>query len=123
MILIRLLPLILATLLFAAHVMRFNGLPAALLILALLFTLFVPRSWILNLWQVLIGLALIEWLRTAIILINMRLALDLPYMRLAVIMVAVILFNGLVIYWLNHKKLRRFYKEPGRIQTPDSSQN
>ena len=121
MILVRLLPLILATLLFAAHIMRFNGLPAALLVLALLVTLFIPRSWILNLWQVLIGLALIEWLRTAIILIKMRLVLDLPYVRLALIMAAVILFNGFVIYWLNHKKLRRFYKEPDRMQASEPS--
>ena len=114
MIIIRTLPVILATLLFAAHVMRYGGLYPALLVVALLITLLVPRYWVLHLWRVLIGLAIIEWLRTAIILVRMRLMLELPYIRLMLIMALVVLFNGFVLYWLNRRQLRYFYKRPSQ---------
>jgi len=109
MILYCLIPIILANLLFAAHVMRFNGMYWTLLILALLFTLFIRRDWILRLWQVLVGLAIIEWILTTIRFVQMRMTLEAPYIRLMFIMGAVILFNLFVLLWLQNKKLKRYY--------------
>ena len=105
----RLLPVIFATILFAAHIMRFTSLYPALAVLALLATLFIRKNWIPYMWQILTGLAIIEWLRTTIMFVQMRLDVGLPYLRLLVIMGVVILFNVYVLISLRNKKLQAFY--------------
>jgi len=109
MIVVRLLPLIFAALLFAAHVMRFNGFYPALLIPALLLTLFIRHYPVIYLWQFLLGLASIEWLRTTIELIRMRITLEAPFGRLLLIMSLVIFYNIFVIIYLRHKAFKAFY--------------
>jgi hypothetical protein len=89
--------------------MRFNGLYPALVVLALSATLFIRKGWIPSMWQILTGLAIIEWLRTTIMFVQMRLDAGTPYMRLLVIMGVVILFNVYVLISLRNKKLRAFY--------------
>ncbi len=110
MLVLRLLPVIFADLLFAAHVMRFNGLYWALVVVALIPTLLIRNKWIPKVWQVLAGLTIIEWIRTTMMLVQMRLAVELPYGRLLLIMSAVILFNLFVLFWLRSKKLVAYYK-------------
>lgn len=102
--------MILAVLLFAAHILRLHGIFAALLVVVMPFTLFIRRNWVLYLWQILTGLAIIEWLRMTFQLLRMRLILELPFGRLMIIMTAVILFNGFVLFWLRNKKLQDFYR-------------
>jgi len=111
MIVLRLLPLIFAQLLFAAHIMRSFGSVWAAAVLILLFTLFIRRDWIIRLWQIIITFEIIEWIRTTIIIVQLRLAVDMPFIRLLIIMSAVILFNLFVIYWLQRKKNREFYEK------------
>ena len=114
MIILRLLPLIFAQLLFAAHIMRLNGLMWALLVLLLLFTLFIRRNWIVQFWQMIAALATLEWIRITIVIVQLRLAVEMPYARLLIIMGAVILFNLFVIYWLQRPKIKAFYDQPIR---------
>lgn len=109
MLIIRLVPLIFAQLLFAAHIMRSFGSIWAMVILILLFTLFIRRDWILRLWQVVIAFEVIEWIRITIIIVQLRLAVDMPYIRLLIIMSAVIIFNLFVIYLLRRPKVKTFY--------------
>lgn len=111
MIIIRLLPLLLAALLFAAHVMRFNGLYPALLIPVLLLTLFIRRYPVIYLWQFLLGLASIEWLRTTVELVRLRMTMEAPFSRLLLIMSTVILYNIFVIVYLRHGTFKTFYKK------------
>ncbi len=107
---VRLLPVIFADLLFAAHILRFNGILPALLIILLIPTLFIKKPWILLSWQVLTAVAIIEWIRTTVMFVQFRLAMHLPYVRLTVIMGIVILFNLFILFWLRSSKTRSFYE-------------
>ena len=98
MIILRLLSLIISTLLFAAHVMRFNEPSWAMAVLGLLLTLFIPRPWIIRFWQIILALATLKWVMITIELIQMRFAFEMPYFRLAIILIAVIIFNLLTFY-------------------------
>lgn len=109
MIIIRMIPLIFAQLLFAAHIMRSFGIIWAILVLILLFTLFIRRDWIIRMWQIIIAFEIVEWIRTTIIIIQLRLAMGMPYVRLLIIMSIVILFNLFVIYWLQKPKIKAIY--------------
>ena len=109
MLIIRLLPLIFAQLLFAAHIMRSFGMIWAMVVLSLLLTLFIRREWITRLWQIIIAFEVVEWIRTTIVIVQLRLAVEMPYLRLLIIMGTVILFNLFVIYWLQKPKVRAIY--------------
>ncbi|MEJ2053063.1 MAG: hypothetical protein P8X42_04000 [Calditrichaceae bacterium] len=109
MIIVRLLPLIFAQLLLAAHIMRSQGLIWAIIVLFLLMTLFIRRGWIIRFWQIIIGLAAIEWIRTTLIITHLRINIDMPYTRMLVIMIAVILYNLFVIYWLQRPVISDHY--------------
>ena len=109
MLIIRLLPLIFTQLLFAAHIMRSFGIIWAIAVLILLFTLFIRRDWILRLWQIIIAFDVIDWIRTTIVFVQLRLAVEMPYLRLLIIMGAVILFNLFVIYLLRRPKVKMLY--------------
>ena len=113
MIVLRLLPVILSTLLFTAHLMRFNGFPLAIVVITLLLTLFIRKSRIIRLWQILLALAALKWVIIAIELIHMRIAFDLPYLRLAIILIAVVIFNVFSIFWLQNRKIQSFYRNGG----------
>ncbi len=110
MMIFRLLPMILANLLFAAHVMRFNGLVPALFVVLLLLTLFIRRPLIPKIWQLLLLLAVGEWIRVTLMFVRYRLAMDMPYVRLLFIMVGVILFFIFVIFWWQNEKIVKFYR-------------
>ncbi|HEM48991.1 MAG TPA: hypothetical protein ENO27_02155 [Caldithrix sp.] len=111
MIVLRLLPLIFTQLLFAAHIMRSFGVIWALVVLMLLITLVIHREWIIRLWQIIIAFEIIEWIRTTLIIVQLRLAVEMPYLRLLIIMGAVILFNLFIIYWLQRKRIRNFFSQ------------
>ncbi len=106
---LRLLPVIIADFLFAAHVMRFYGLWPALIVLLLNFTLFIRKPWIPIMWQLLTGLAVIEWIHITIYFVNFRMAWDMPYFRLLLIMGLVILYNVFIIFRLRSYKIQKWY--------------
>ena len=111
MIFFRLLPLIFAQLLFAAHIMRSYGLFWVIVVLLLLFTLFIRKEWIIRMWQIIYVLITLEWIRTTIMIVKLRLAVEMPYTRLLIIMSAVILFSLFVIYWLQRPRIKTFYNQ------------
>lgn len=106
----RLLPLILADLLLAAHFLRFGGFSPAALALLFLITLFIRRSWIIRLWQALMFVATLVWIDTAIKLIRLRLALDLPWIRLAIIMALVIALTAFAGFWTENKRIKNYFR-------------
>ncbi len=109
MLILRLLPLIISTLLFAAHIMRFHGLNWAVLPILLLLTLFVRKNWIRRMWQGLMLLAALVWIDITIDLIHFRITAEQDYLRLAVIMIAVILFTIFSGVMLENRKLKERY--------------
>ena len=93
--LLRLIPVILSFLLLAAHFYRSGQVILTVICGALLFLLFFRQSWIPKLFQFLLVLGALEWLRSLYYFAAMRIAWDQPWTRLAIILGAVALFTAL----------------------------
>jgi hypothetical protein len=85
----------LALLVLAAHFYRAGWWPLALLSLALIALLAVPRAWAARGVQVALLAGALEWVRTLAALAAMRLALEQPYLRLVAILLAVAVLTAL----------------------------
>ncbi|MGD8358689.1 MAG: hypothetical protein PVJ33_16845 [Lysobacterales bacterium] len=107
---IRLLPVILSFLLLAAHFYRAGQVALSVLCVLLPFLLFLRRSWIPMLFQTLLVLGALEWLRALYGFVQMRLAFGEPWTRLAVILVAVALFTAVSGLVFRSSGLRRAYR-------------
>ena len=108
--LLRLLPVILSMLLLAAHFYRAGLLPLTVLCLALPLLLLLRRAWVPLLFQAVLVLGALEWLRALYGFAAMRIAFGEPWARLAVILGAVALFTGLSGLVFRSRKLRVRYK-------------
>ena len=109
---LRLLPVVISLLLLAAHFSRNDVTLLAVISLALPLLLLVRRRWVPRLFQVLLVLAALEWVRTTVMHVSRRQAEGETWTRLAVILVAVALFtacSGLV--FRNRKLSRRYMPE------------
>lgn len=92
---LRLLPVILSFLLLGAHFYRAGYPVLAGLSTGVLALLFYRSHWVPRLFQGLLILASLEWLRSLYYIAAMRIAWDQPWTRLAVILGAVALFTAL----------------------------
>lgn len=109
MIFLRLLPVVLSLLPLAAHFYR-GGLPAVTaLCLALPLLLLLRRAWVPRLFQWLLLLGALEWLRSIYVLVSVRIAFEQPWARLALILGAVALFTLLSGLVFRNRALQRFY--------------
>lgn len=88
-----LLPLILASLLMAAHFLRDGELVLVAISLAAPLLLLIRHVFAVRLVQLLLVIAAAEWIRTAWILAGHRLSLGQPFARMLVILGAVALFT------------------------------
>ncbi|MGB7905347.1 MAG: hypothetical protein WCF43_11675 [Steroidobacteraceae bacterium] len=86
---------VLALLLLAAHPVHAGLMPLAALAILLVGLLAVSRPWAARTLQVVLAVAVIEWILTTVGLIQLRLRHDEPYVRLAVILGSVTLFTAL----------------------------
>ena len=109
---LRLLPVILSFLLLGAHFYRAGLLPLTLLCVAVLFLLFLRKSRVPLLFQVLLVLGALEWLRTLFMFAQMRIAFGEPWTRLAIILGAVALFTALSGLVFKNRKLAARYQKP-----------
>lgn len=108
--LLRLLPVILSFLLLAAHFYR-AGYPALTVVcLALPCLLFLRKAWVPGLFQVVLLLGALEWLRTLYGLAAMRIAFGEPWTRLAFILGAVAALTALSGLAFKNRKLRAHYE-------------
>ena len=108
--LLRLLPVILSFLLIAAHFYR-AGYPVLTgLLTGMLFMLFFRKPWVPRLFQWMLILGSIEWLRTLYGFAAMRIAWDQPWARLALILGGVALFTLLSGLVFRSTRLRAFYR-------------
>lgn len=106
---LRLLPVILSFLLLGAHFYRAGLLPLTLLCAAVLFLLLLRKSWVPLLFQVLLMLGALEWLRTLFMFAQMRIAFGEPWTRLAIILGAVAVFTALSGLVFKNRKLAARY--------------
>ena len=107
---LRLLPVILSFLLLGAHFYRGGQLILTAFCGALLLLLFLRRSWVPLVFQVLLGLGAIEWLRTLYFLAAMRIAWNEPWTRMALILLAVALFTAFSGLVFRGAALRAYYR-------------
>ena len=105
----RLLPVVLSFLLLGAHFYRYGLVPLTLACVAVLFLLFLRKTWVPRLFQVLLVLGVLEWLRTLYVLAAMRIAWDQPWTRLAVILGTVALLTALSGLVFRSAKLKARY--------------
>jgi hypothetical protein len=114
--LFRLLPVIISFLLLGAHFYRAGAGIAAGLCAALPLLLFLRKPWVPRTFQVFLALGALEWLRTLFAFATIRIALEQPWIRLAVILGAVALFTALSALVFRSRALKSFYrvKEPNR---------
>lgn len=107
--LLRLLPVILSFLLLGAHFYRAGLVVVAGLCIVSLFLLLLRKSWVPRLFQVLLLLGALEWLRSMYFFIAMRIAWGEPWTRLAIILGTVALLTALSGLVFKNRKLRAYY--------------
>ena len=105
----RLLPVVLSFLLLGAHFYRYGLVLPALACVAAPFLLFLRKPWVPRLFQVLLVLGALEWLRTLHLLAAMRIAWEQPWTRLAVILGTVALLTALSGLVFRSRKLAARY--------------
>ena len=105
----RLFPIILSMLLLAAHFYRAGYTILTVLCVGLLFLLFLRKRWVPRLFQALLVLGALEWLRALYFFAAMRIAWNQPWTRLAIILCAVALFTALSGLVFRSQKLRTYF--------------
>lgn len=103
---------VLAYLLVGAHFLRSGdllGLGAAALLIGLLG---IGRAWVAHLVRLSLFLSALVWLHALVGMAAMRYSMDLPFLRLALILGGVICLTVAAIFVFLHPRLRRFYRLP-----------
>ncbi len=112
---LRLSPVIISFVLLAAHFYRAGQLALVMVMFVLLLLLLViKQAWLPRLIQVVLLLGALEWLRTLLSLVHMRMEFGLPWIRLAVILGTVALFTALSGLVFRHKALKKRYERTPR---------
>ena len=111
---LRLIPVFLSFLLLAAHFYRAGQVLLTAFCAAVLFLLYVRKSWVPKIIQLLLLAGSLEWLRSLYFLTAMRIARDQPWTRLAIILGAVALFTVLSGLVFQQRKLKAYYQPESR---------
>jgi hypothetical protein len=100
----------LAVVVLAAHFLRAGWLPLVVLLIAVIPLLGLRRRWVPRLFQLILGLGALEWLRALLELRDIRIALGQPYTRMAAILgvVAVLTLLAAAVFELD--PVRRWYR-------------
>jgi hypothetical protein len=106
---LRLTPVIICFLLLAAHFYRAGQVLLTGSCLGLPLLLLVRRPWVPRVFQALLLLGALEWLRTLYVFAGTRIAFDQPWGRLAVILGAVATFTALTALVFQGARLRSRY--------------
>lgn len=102
-------PVVLSTLVLGAHFLRSGHSAIVLLVLLTLPLLAVRRPWVRRVVQVVLALGALEWVRTAVSLVQLRLMLGQPYTRMAIILGVVALVTLLSALVFETRRLRERY--------------
>jgi len=102
-------PIILSLIVLGAHFMRYGNSIAVVGALGLIALLFVRQVWVARLVQAVLVLGALEWALTLYRLVQVRVALDQPYVRMVVILavVAVVTFCSALLF--QSKALKEVY--------------
>lgn len=104
-------PPALALVLLGAHFQRAGAWPLVALAAALLVLLLAwPRRWVARAVQGALALGAVEWLWTVVVLVQARLALGMPWLRMALILGGVALFTAAAALVFRRPGLRQRYR-------------
>jgi hypothetical protein len=103
------LPAALSLIVLGAHFYRAGLWPLTLACVALLALLAVPRAWAARVVQIALLLGAVEWVWTTVGFVRQRMALDAPWMRLAIILGAVAAFAVLAAALFQTRRLKARY--------------
>lgn len=103
---LRFIACILSLLLIAAHLLRWGGPPLAALPLLLVPLVFLRADWAGRVLQAALGLAALEWVRTAVVIAQERQAAGAPFLRMLLILAAVAATTALAA-WMAAPRKRR----------------
>jgi hypothetical protein len=106
---IRLIPVFFSFLLIAAHFQRAGLTLLAITCLFIPGLLYFTRPWSIHIVRVFLLMAAIEWIRTLVFLVNLRLDAGLPWQRLAIIIGGVALFTVASALVFQHGEIKRKY--------------
>lgn len=109
---IKLLPVFISALLLAAHCLR-RGVGLTLAILCVAFPLVIllfPRRWAVRVVQGYLIIASLEWLRTLYAIATIRIKMEMPWTRFALIIGGVAVFTAVSACVFFAKSLKKRYK-------------
>ena len=107
--LLYLLPAIVSLLVLCGHLIRSGLVLVVFLVPFLLCLLLIPRAWVVRLFQLLLTIAAMEWVRTAVFLAVERQEDGRPWLRMVIILGAVAAFNIFSMLLFESAVLRRVY--------------
>jgi hypothetical protein len=107
---VQLLPVGLSALVLAAHFLRSGNVPLLLASLAMIFLMFVRRSWAARVIRLGLLFGTIEWVRTLMLLIATRKELGQPYTRLGIILGAVAAVTAASALVFRTRRLRQRFQ-------------
>jgi len=104
------LPVVLSIVVLGAHFLRFGnmiGVAGALVLIALLF---VRQPWTARLVQIVLVLGALEWVRTLIELVQVRVGFGQPYTRMAIILGVVFAVTLCSALLFETRAMKRIYR-------------
>ncbi len=109
----RYIPIILSSLIFAAHFLRDGDLAITVIIALMPLLLLLRKAWVPVVLQVLAYAATITWLYTAYDIMQTRIAMGMPYVRMLAILIAVALFSAWSGWLLNTRRVKERFGAGG----------
>jgi hypothetical protein len=107
---LRIIPLILATLIISAHFFRHYSYPLMIISLLVPFLLLIKKRWVLIVIQLFALAGAGVWVNTIFVIAKMRMHYGEDWKRMAVILGTVALFTACSGLLLNLKKVKEKYK-------------
>lgn len=111
-------PVVLSLLVLAAHFLRAGALPVTGAVLCLLVVLFIRRAWVARLMQVVLALAALEWVRTLVVLAMRRSEQGEPFLRMILILGAVVAMTAVSALLFETRRMRRLYGHGRHREVP-----
>ena len=106
---VRLLPVIFSALIMSAHFSRAYQNELAIVCLLLPFLLFIRKQWVARIFQILLVIGSLIWIKTAWTLAQVREAQGESWIRLVIILSIVALFTGLSALVFQTSSLKKRY--------------
>ncbi|NIV18468.1 MAG: hypothetical protein GWN47_08675 [Woeseiaceae bacterium] len=102
-------PVVLSLAVLGAHFLRHGIHIGVIAALALIVLLFLRRPWVARLTQAALALGALEWARTIYELVQMRVAHDAPFVRMAIILGTVATVSAVSALLFQTKTMKRIY--------------